>query len=81
MSYMFGTVEHIDAFSQATNVVFKPFGASMLDTEPILFCGDVERLFDGKPTTTYIVTYRQQASRLYQSVACHEVYRVFALAD
>lgn len=82
MAYMVGSVEHVDSFSEATNVVFKPFGASMLDTETVLFCGNIERELEGGTNQTlFVFTYRQNPSRMYHGVACHEVYRVLQLAD
>src|SRR5882762_4332819 len=64
MAYMFGTIEHVDSFSDATNVVFKPFGASMLATEPIFFCGNLDKeLEEATAETLYIVTYRVQTGR------------------
>ena len=82
MTYMVGSIEHVDSFSEATNIVFKPFGASMLDTETILFCGNVEKdLEGGTNQTLFVFTYRANASRMYHGVACHEVYRILQLAD
>lgn len=74
--YMVGTVTHVDAFSNVTNVTFQPFGASVLDTETILFCGDLINEFDGR---MYIVAYRQRARRAYRGVACHEIYKVISI--
>lgn len=80
--YMFGTIEHVDAFSTVSNVVFRPFGASLLNTQTILFCGDVTKaLGDGDTNTLYVFTYRQQASRTFQGVACHDVYRILELGE
>lgn len=82
MAYMFGTIEHIDSFDKATNVVFKPFGASMLDTEPILFCGDIVGQLEGSDNTTlFVFTYRQQPSRMYNGVACHDIFRILQLGE
>ena len=74
--YMVGTVTHVDAFSNVTNVTFQPFGASLLDTETILFCGNLVNEFDGG---MYIVAYRQQARRTYRGVACHEIYKIIQI--
>ena len=76
--YMVGTVVHVDAFSTATNVTFQPFGASVLDTETILFCGNFVNEFDGG---LYLVAYRQRATRLYHSVACHDIYQIIQLEN
>jgi hypothetical protein len=82
MAYMVGSIQHIDSFSEATNVVFKPFGSSMLNTETILFCGNIERdLEGGTNQTLFVFTYRANASRMYHGVACHEVYRIMQVAD
>lgn len=80
--YMFGTIAHVDEFSTVTNVTFKPFGASLLNTQTILFCGDVTReLGDGDSNTLYIFTYREQASRMFSGVACHDVYKILELGE
>lgn len=78
--YMFGTIDHADILSNVTVVYFKPFGASLLDTESVLFCGDLsQELTGGDNTTFYVFTYRLQTRRLYHGVGCHEVYRVLQL--
>jgi hypothetical protein len=59
-----------------TNIRFAPYAAPDLFVQSILFCGDVTPMFDGK-TGVLAVTYRAQASRLYQGVACHEILSVF----
>jgi len=59
-----------------TNIRFAPYAAPDLFDESILFCGDVTGMFDGKKGVV-AVTYRIQASRLYQGVACHELLSVF----
>jgi hypothetical protein len=80
--YMFGTIEHVDAFTQATNVVFKPFGASLLNTQTILFCGDLTKdLEGGDSNTLYLFAYRHLPTRMYSRVACHDVYRVLELGS
>lgn len=80
MVYMFGTIEHYDMLSNATVVNFKPFGASLLDTESILFCGNLSRDLTGADNTTlYIFTYRQQTSRTYHGIGCHDVFHIFQI--
>lgn len=59
-----------------TNIRFQPFAAPMLFDESILFCGDVTVMFDGKHGPV-VVTYRKQASHLYNGVACHDLVAVF----
>lgn len=82
MTYMFGTIDHVDFLSNASIVTFRPFGASMLDTEPILFCGDLtDQLEGGTNQTLYVFTYRLQGSRTYHGIACHEVYRILTLGE
>lgn len=78
MSYMFGAVLHSDEIGgRVTNVVFQPYGSSLIYTEPILFCGDQTRFF---PTGQMVIaTYRRTATRMYREVACHDVYKVVAL--
>ncbi len=73
VTYMVGSVTHVDGFSKATSVTFQPFGASLLDTETILFCGDLVNEFDGG---TYVVAYQQRARRMYRGVGCHDIYRI-----
>lgn len=78
--YMFGTIDHVDLLSNVTIVTFKPVGASMLDTEPIMFCGDLEDdLKNGDTETLYLFTYRLSGKQSYHGIACHEVYRVLPL--
>ena len=57
-----------------TNVEFAPYGASMLNTETIMFCGDVAGGWD---TRTKVYVYRRIPHTSYQGVACHELIRVF----
>ena len=78
--YMLGTIEHADVLSNATVVDFKPFGASLLDIESILFCGDLSReLEEGDNTTLYVFTYRQQTTQMYHGIGCHDVFRILQL--
>lgn len=80
--YMFGTIDRADVLSTATIVDFKPFGASLLGTESILFCGDLSRdLEGGDNTTLYVFTYRQQTSRTYHGIGCHEIFRILQLGE
>ena len=59
-----------------TNIRFKPYAASDLYDEMVLFCGDVTDQFNGK-TGTVILTYRTQASGKFQGVGCHTLVNVF----
>ena len=78
--YMFGTIQHIEEFGKATSVTFRPFGASLLTTQEILFCGNLSMLENATEDTFYIFTYRQVASQTYRGVACHDLFRVTELS-
>ena len=74
-AYMVGSPANVTMFSSGgrfyTNVEFKAFGASMLNTVPILLCGNQKALFkDGRLRA---VTYRIGATRNYQGIGCHEL--------
>ncbi len=73
--YMIGSPSSVDVFSNGehyyTNVEFKAFGASMLNTVPILFCGNQRTLFKDKKLRA--VTYRIGATRNYQGIGCHDL--------
>jgi len=72
---MIGSPSSVDVFSNGehyyTNVEFKAFGASMLNTVPILFCGNQRTLFKDKKLRA--VTYRIGATRNYQGIGCHDL--------
>lgn len=59
-----------------TNIRFWPYGTPSLFDQSVLFCGDVTESFKGKAGPV-VVTYRTQASRVYQGVACHDLLSVF----
>ena len=61
------------------NIRFKPYAAAALYDETVLFCGDVTEQFDGK-TGPLIITYRTQASGMYQGVGCHELISAFQVS-
>lgn len=74
-AYMVGSPVHVDLFESNgtyyTNVVFKALGASLLNTQTLLFCGNQLSAFgDGRLRA---VTYRNSATRSYRGVGCHEV--------
>jgi hypothetical protein len=81
VAYFVGSPRAINEFYEHgrsyTNVSFAPFGASMLDTESLLFCGNQTEMFNRDDVL--LVAYRRRAERSYQGVACHEVYRVIAV--
>lgn len=58
-----------------TNIRFWPYGTPALFDESILFCGNTTEAFD--KAGPVVVTYRTQASRVYQGVACHDLLSVF----
>lgn len=73
--YMVGSPVRVNVFEEKgqyyTNVEFKALGASLLNTVPIMFCGDQESAFgDGRLRA---VTYRITATRSYRGVGCHEI--------
>ncbi len=74
-AYMIGSPANVNVFSSNgryyTNVEFKAFGASMLNTVPVLFCGNQQALF--KDARLRAVTYRIGATRNYQGIGCHEL--------
>ena len=60
-----------------TNIRFWPYGTPALFDQTILFCG-ITDAFNGK-TGPVVVTYRTQASRVYQGVPCHDLKSVFEI--
>lgn len=74
-TYMVGAPVHVNLFENKghyyTNVEFKALGASMLNTVPVLFCGNQLGAFEDSKLRA--VTYRTQAARNYQSIGCHEI--------
>ena len=82
-TYMVGSPARVGLFEHNgnyyTNVGFKAFGASMLNTETILFCGDLTGTFtDGR---LRVVVYRTQAAHAYQGVGCHDILRVMFIVE
>ena len=74
-SYMVGAPVRASLYQHGdryyTNVEFKALGASMLNTVPILFCGNQLSAFgDGRVRA---VTYRTEASRRFQGIGCHDI--------
>lgn len=54
-----------------TNVEFKPLGASMLNTVPILFCGNEQKTFND--VRLRAVTYRIRSTRTFRGIGCHDI--------
>lgn len=74
-SYMIGAPVRVNLYQYDgryfTNVEFKALGASMLNTVPILFCGNaLDQFGDGRLRA---VTYRTQAARSFRGIGCHEI--------
>lgn len=78
--YTFGTVDHIDALSNATVITLKPFGSSLLNNEALLLCGDLTKEFENDTTgSMYIITFRRVTTRTYHGIGCHDVYKIILL--
>ena len=54
-----------------TNVTISPFGASLLNTEQLMLCGDQSEIFTD--TRLRVVAYRRTARQMFLGVGCHEL--------
>jgi hypothetical protein len=82
-TYTVGSPVKVDLFEEKgqyyTNVAFKPFGTSMLNTQVLLFCGSQEDFFTDSQLRAVI--YRINATRKYEGIGCHDLLRVLLIKE
>lgn len=82
-TYMVGSPVSVEVFEEKgqyyTEVKFKAFGASMLNTQELLFCGNEEASFSDSHLRAMV--YRVSATRLYQRIGCHDLLRVLLVKE
>ena len=78
MTYKAGSVSVAGNIAEGLVLRIQPLGTYELFTEDILICGHHAELFGGK-TNPLVLTYRTKASRMIQSIGCHELINVDSL--
>ena len=78
-TYMLGAIHDVSVMQEDgkvyTNVAFAPYGASLLDTESVLFCGEVDNL----DARTKVYVYDKTPHRMFHGVPCHELKTIFVV--
>ncbi len=77
-TYKAGSVSVSGNMEEGIVLRVQPIGTYALFTEDILICGHPAELFAGK-TNPLVLTYRTRASKMIQSIGCHELVHVDSL--